>query len=67
MSFWILFKKSKKQYRAPAFEKQNAITTYQNAIMALAENKIGRPLTEVEINGIRNIHSIMMLEVIEVE
>ncbi len=39
-----------------------AIETCQREIIALAEKKIGRSLTESEENGIRRIHSIMMLE-----
>ncbi len=43
----------------------NFLETYQNAILVLAEQKLGRTLTEKEILGIKNIHSTMFLEVVE--
>ena len=39
----------------------------QDSVIKLAEDKLGRPLTEQEVYGIRNIHSPMMLEAYERE
>jgi hypothetical protein len=47
--------------------KLSAREVFQNSVISIAAQRLGRPLSDMEVKGIRSISSLMMLEAMERE